>query len=222
LWEFARIAGEEILSTTIIVGETNPLVGGIHDRMPVMLSPEHYHRWLDTSPAQLRAMMTPYDPDLMKSYKVSWVVNSVRTTPRSALRPSVRPNEQPGVDADYAGGRQLCCGLFGFRILLNVDCAFFQIDTEVFELVGCHMLRVCYGSLLVCALAQILRQVGGRCGGLFQNLRVCFGGHFDAFGPCSTPSTQGERDVGSLSASFLFSELSALSYMSYHTDRDFL
>jgi putative SOS response-associated peptidase YedK len=28
----ARIGGEEILSTAIIVGEANPLVGGVHDR----------------------------------------------------------------------------------------------------------------------------------------------------------------------------------------------
>ncbi len=34
LWEFARHGGEEILSATIIVGEPNPLIGAIHDRMP--------------------------------------------------------------------------------------------------------------------------------------------------------------------------------------------
>src|ERR1700693_5821728 len=37
IWEFARIGGEEILSAAIIVGEPNPLVSAIHDRMPVML-----------------------------------------------------------------------------------------------------------------------------------------------------------------------------------------
>jgi len=40
LWEFARPGGEDLLSTAIIVGEPNPLVGGIHDRMPVMLMPD--------------------------------------------------------------------------------------------------------------------------------------------------------------------------------------
>jgi len=42
IWEFARLGGEEILSTAIIVGQANPLVGGIHDRMPVMLMLEDY------------------------------------------------------------------------------------------------------------------------------------------------------------------------------------
>ena len=46
IWEFARLGGEEILSTAMIVGEANPLVGGVHDRMPVMLMSEDYDRWL--------------------------------------------------------------------------------------------------------------------------------------------------------------------------------
>ena len=33
IWEFARLAGEEILSAAMIVGEPNPLVGRIHDRI---------------------------------------------------------------------------------------------------------------------------------------------------------------------------------------------
>jgi putative SOS response-associated peptidase YedK len=40
IWEFARLNGEEILSAAMIVGEPNPLVGGVHDRMPVMLLPK--------------------------------------------------------------------------------------------------------------------------------------------------------------------------------------
>ena len=89
LWEFARIAGEEILSTTIIVGEPNPLVGGVHDRMPAMLMPEDYDRWLDPamSVEKLRAMLKPYDPDLMKAYEVSRVVNSVKNDTPECVEP---------------------------------------------------------------------------------------------------------------------------------------
>ena len=80
LWEFARLDGEEILSATIIVGEPNPLVGGIHDRMPVMLMPDDYDRWLEAglSIEELRALLKPYDDGLMKAYAVSRVVNSVK------------------------------------------------------------------------------------------------------------------------------------------------
>ena len=47
IWEFARIGGEEILSACMIVGQPNPLVSGVHDRMPVMLLADDYDRWLD-------------------------------------------------------------------------------------------------------------------------------------------------------------------------------
>jgi putative SOS response-associated peptidase YedK len=42
--EFARLGGGEVVSAAMIVGEPNPLVGGVHDRMPVILLAED--RWL--------------------------------------------------------------------------------------------------------------------------------------------------------------------------------
>src|SRR5664279_6629403 len=89
LWEFARIDGEEIVSATIIVGEPNPLVAGVHDRMPVMLMPEDYDRWLDPAMTvdELRALLKPYDAKLMKSYEVSRVVNSVKNDMEACIEP---------------------------------------------------------------------------------------------------------------------------------------
>jgi putative SOS response-associated peptidase YedK len=56
VWEFARLGGEDILSTAMIVGEANPLVSGVHDRMPVMLlsDPDHLVE-RDTLGAQRKA-----------------------------------------------------------------------------------------------------------------------------------------------------------------------
>ncbi len=92
LWEFARIAGGDLLSATIIVGEPNPLVAGIHDRMPVVLMPEGYDRWLDPAMTidDLRAMLKPYDPALMKSFEVSRAVNSAKNDTEECIRPVVR------------------------------------------------------------------------------------------------------------------------------------
>ena len=49
------------------------------DRMPVMLMPADYDRWLDRviTVDELRGMLKPYNSELMKSYEVSRVVNSV-------------------------------------------------------------------------------------------------------------------------------------------------
>jgi putative SOS response-associated peptidase YedK len=73
----------------MIVGEPNPLVGGVHDRMPVMLLTQDYDRWLDASANldDLRAMLRPYDADLMEAYAVSRAVNSVKNDTEECIEP---------------------------------------------------------------------------------------------------------------------------------------
>ena len=90
LWEFARIAGQEVLSAAIIVGSPNPLVQPIHDRMPVILSPEDYDRWLDRSASvdELRAMLKPCSEDLLEAYAVNRAVNSVRNDTEECIEPA--------------------------------------------------------------------------------------------------------------------------------------
>ena len=89
IWEFAGLGGEEILSTAVSVGEANPLVGGVHDRMPVMLMSEDYDRWLGptTSTDDLKAMLKPYDPALMEAYAVNRAVNSVKNDTEECIEP---------------------------------------------------------------------------------------------------------------------------------------
>jgi len=97
LWEFARLGGEDIISAAIIVGEPNPLVAGVHDRMPVMLMPEDYDRWLDANQDAdaLRALLRPYDSALMKAYEVSRVVNSVRNDVEACIEPLQNAPDSP-------------------------------------------------------------------------------------------------------------------------------
>jgi putative SOS response-associated peptidase YedK len=89
IWEFARLAGEEILSAAMVVGEPNPLVGGIHDRMPVMLMSEDYDGWLSSanSADELKSLLKPYDADLMEAYAVSRAVNSVKNDTEECIEP---------------------------------------------------------------------------------------------------------------------------------------
>ncbi len=48
IWEnWQRAGGEEWLSTfAIITTNSNELVSAIHNRMPVIIAPKHYDRWL--------------------------------------------------------------------------------------------------------------------------------------------------------------------------------
>ncbi len=81
IWERARPGGEEVLSCSIITTAANRLVSTIHDRMPVILAPEDYRRWMDPrneNVEDLLELLRPYDAGLMKGYPVSNEVNDAR------------------------------------------------------------------------------------------------------------------------------------------------
>jgi putative SOS response-associated peptidase YedK len=79
LWEhWEGSEGMAIQSCTILTTTSNEVVGRIHDRMPVILSPTDYDRWLDPSiqePAVLQTLLRPYPADEMTAYPVSTRVN---------------------------------------------------------------------------------------------------------------------------------------------------
>jgi putative SOS response-associated peptidase YedK len=93
LWEYAKIADKPILSAAIIVGEPNPLAAAVHDRMPVILDPEDYDRWLDpdSSPEDLRALLKPYPADRMRAEAVNRAVNSVKNDTEECIEPIGEP-----------------------------------------------------------------------------------------------------------------------------------
>lgn len=80
LWEsWEDPEGETIESCTIITGEANDIVRPIHDRMPVILAPNDYDRWLDPEvqkPELLKPLLQPYPSEEMMAYPVSPKVNS--------------------------------------------------------------------------------------------------------------------------------------------------
>jgi putative SOS response-associated peptidase YedK len=97
IWEFARFEGEDIISACMIVGEPNPLVGGVHDRMPVMVLSEDYDRWLDPTSAsdELLTLLRPYDAALMEAYAVSRAANSVKNDNEECIEPIGEPKLDP-------------------------------------------------------------------------------------------------------------------------------
>lgn len=79
LWEtWESPEGEHLDSCAIITTQANELMRPIHDRMPVILAPEDYGRWLDprAEPADLRLLLRPYPSDAMVAFPVSTYVNS--------------------------------------------------------------------------------------------------------------------------------------------------
>lgn len=80
LWESWEGADHSsIESCTILTTQPNDLLRPIHDRMPVILSPESYDLWLDTSAAVSPALfdaLRPYPAEAMVAYPVGTHVNS--------------------------------------------------------------------------------------------------------------------------------------------------
>ena len=83
-----RGAGE---SCTLITTEANGVVGQVHDRMPVILMPDDYDRWLD--PAEQRVdlvkeLLRPLPDDFMVSHAVSKLVNNPRNERPECVAPA--------------------------------------------------------------------------------------------------------------------------------------
>lgn len=79
LWEhWESKEGELIESCSIVVTDANEVLKPIHDRMPVILDPENYDKWLDPKnhdTDKLATLLKPYPATLMKAYPVSRRMN---------------------------------------------------------------------------------------------------------------------------------------------------
>ncbi len=82
--------GEEILTCCIITTQANALMMPIHDRMPVILTPNDYSAWLDpanTDVGSLRALLRPAEAGNMTAYPVCRAVNSARSDSPTFVEP---------------------------------------------------------------------------------------------------------------------------------------
>lgn len=80
---------DELLSTTILTTTPNAPMASLHDRMPVILSPNDYKQWLDPGvidPNEVQPLLRPYAGE-MQAYLVSQEVNSPRNNSPALLEP---------------------------------------------------------------------------------------------------------------------------------------
>lgn len=78
---------EPLTTCTIITGEPNELAATIHNRMPVILAPADYARWLDIEQPDAGDLLKPYPADAMKAYPISTRVNSPKNDDPSIIEP---------------------------------------------------------------------------------------------------------------------------------------
>jgi putative SOS response-associated peptidase YedK len=80
--------GHWLQSYAIVTTEANELMRPIHPRMPVILDPRDYDRWLDRGEVQRLPLdlLAPFDPSAMKMWEANPKVNNVRNNGPEVLR----------------------------------------------------------------------------------------------------------------------------------------
>jgi putative SOS response-associated peptidase YedK len=91
LWdEWISPEGEAIESCAILTTGPNSLVEDLHNRMPVIVSPNKYDLWLNPDVIDfetIRDILKPYDSTLMRRYPVNTRLNNLKNDEAEAASP---------------------------------------------------------------------------------------------------------------------------------------
>jgi putative SOS response-associated peptidase YedK len=91
LWESWRSpAGERVRSFTIVTTAPNPLIAELHDRMPVILSPDAWPVWLGETPGdpdRLKSLLVPYPAEDLIIWPVDKRVGNAKNKEPSLIEP---------------------------------------------------------------------------------------------------------------------------------------
>ena len=91
LWDRWHGPDGDVESCCILTTDANKLVRPIHDRMPVILDPRHFERWLDAKDQDAEAlapMLRPFAAERMRAYPVGLWVNDARHDDARCLQPA--------------------------------------------------------------------------------------------------------------------------------------
>lgn len=77
LWDFWTDGTAKVTSCCLITTDANELLQPVHNRMPVLLSPDQFAGWLSTTTDEdtLRSWLKPCSPDELETFAVSDSVN---------------------------------------------------------------------------------------------------------------------------------------------------
>lgn len=98
LYEFWRPRPDDdwLVTVTVLTTDSTGPLAAIHDRMPVVIEPSGYSRWLDPGAAVGASFDATLPIDLLTAHPVSTAVNSVRNNSPDLLAPI--PAEQASDD----------------------------------------------------------------------------------------------------------------------------
>ena len=91
IWSHWQGTTGTIDSCAILTIPANKTLASIHDRMPAIVKPEHYAKWLDVSyhdMEKLKSLLAPYPEDNLTLYPVSRSVNNFRHNSADCIEPT--------------------------------------------------------------------------------------------------------------------------------------
>jgi putative SOS response-associated peptidase YedK len=101
---WSSVNGSEVDTGAILTTSANVAIRRIHDRMPVVIAPEDFSRWLDCKtqePRHVADLMTAAAEDFFEAVPVSNLVNKVSNTGPELIKqvaeplPEIKPPKKP-------------------------------------------------------------------------------------------------------------------------------
>lgn len=86
--------GEEVETACIVTTPANGLVSAIHERMPAILEPADFARWLDPDlddPARLQSLLRPAENEVLEFFEIDPAVNTAARDEPAVQRPARPP-----------------------------------------------------------------------------------------------------------------------------------
>ncbi len=84
--------GSEIDTGAILTTAANSAIAAIHDRMPVVIKPQDFGRWLEcinNEPRDVASLMQPVEPDFFEAIPISDKVNKVANSGPDVQDPAI-------------------------------------------------------------------------------------------------------------------------------------
>jgi putative SOS response-associated peptidase YedK len=78
---------ERVRTFAVITCPANEMMAHIHDRMPVILAPENYERWLANIEPDLHDLLVPFPSEPMTMWPISTRVNKPDNDDAAILEP---------------------------------------------------------------------------------------------------------------------------------------
>jgi len=101
IWEtWAAADGSELDTCAIITTDANKTLAPIHHRMPVILAPEDWARWLETPESEARdllPLLRPAPDNILEAHEISTRVNRVANDDPSLLDPVAATKDEQKV-----------------------------------------------------------------------------------------------------------------------------